>query len=512
MKIIISLITFFLALKVNAQYPQINFLNLQQDRLLKTYVKDSINTTSYFVLLDMNDCINCNLPFKILINSGKLNPKNSILILKNLSKHKIPAFRNEFDIQDSFIVSTDSFLISTLNSFLPKKQSNAVFSYRYNFMLKSLPLKIAVNNSFKQLEINSLAIKESEKLKKDDFFYNRFSQTTVTNNKLLAVVGPKPRVFAFDSNNIVNHIFEFNDTFLIKTAYPFIIAHCHDSIRKNVYNSIDSIIKFYYVDIKPLGLNLLKLNTVSVYNQDVYISGSISIPITTDFDKLRFEPGLFTFVFNNNLELKFIKEYQLNIDTAAGPVDIYGFMVNHADTLMINVQTFSDKEFNPHFLGKWVNENNYYRYEGLDKRVSLPKNEIIAKYFAEIKQLVFKFTPINDSLIAFNYLPYILNVKNSELIKTFNHSVEGFYIPYNLKLCSKINLGKSTYYIFVENILDMSYVSITDLSFNRIQVCALASSLNRPENFFIMNNNLCMVSVTEEGTIISKVSLDNIIK
>ena len=511
MKILFSLTILLFWINLNAQQPQVNFLNLQQNKLLKSYVKDSSNATSYFVLLDMNDCINCNLPFKVLVNLGKINRNNAILVISNLSKSKISAFRNEFDIKDSFIISTDSLLIKTLFSFLPKSQSNAIFSYRYDFVVKSLSLKVAANNNFKQLEISRLQISNSDKLTNDDFFYSRFSQTIVSDNKLLAVVGPKPKVFSSDSNNTVNHVFSFNDTFLIKTAYPIITAHYHDSVRKSAYNSIDSVIRFYYQDIKPLGLDLLNLNAVSVYKKDIYISGSISIPITTEFDKISFAPGLFTFVFNSNLELKSIREYQLDIDTASGPLDIYGFMVPHPDTLLVNVLTFNEKKFTPYFLGKWVNENNFYKFKGLDKSVSLPRNELVDKYFKEIKQLIFKFTPVNDSLIAFNYLPYVLNLKNSDLIRTFNHTVNDGYVPYGLKLCSKISLEKSTYYLLVENILDKSYVSITDLSFNRKQIFALPTGINRPESFYIMNNYLCVISITDEGTIINKIALTKII-
>ena len=88
---------FITALK--AQSPRISFLNFEQRKLLQTFVNNPGVSITYFVLLNMNDCINCNLPFKLMLNSKKISAENCLLVISNLNKSKITAFRKEYSIK-----------------------------------------------------------------------------------------------------------------------------------------------------------------------------------------------------------------------------------------------------------------------------------------------------------------------------------------------------------------------------------------------------------------------------
>lgn len=497
---------FITALK--AQSPRISFLNFEQRKLLQTFVNNSGVSITYFVLLNMNDCINCNLPFKLMLNSKKISAENCLLVISNLNKSKITAFRKEYSIHDSLRITTDSSLINTLYSILPENLNNAVFGFKNHYVVKSLPIKFANEDKlFNELDLKEIKIESSNGLKEDDIFYNRIEDVTTFNNKVLAVVGPKAGVFGFDTNFTVKNTFSFNDTFLIKKAYNSIINHFHDSIKLNANNSIDSIIRFYNIDIKPLGLSALKLNAIYPYKDDLYISGSISIPVTTGYDKITFAPGLFVFVFDQQLILKSISEYQLDIDSISGPVDFYGFKVKHHDTLLINVQNFKQNKFKQNFVGKWVKINNYYKYIGLEEGISLLENKITQEYFKEVKQLIFKFSYVNDTIIAFHYLPYILNLRNASVIQIVNSDCRLGYLAYNLKNVEKVFINNNWHYILVEKVFDRTYISIADLQFKRDNIFTMPSNSHDVESFFVLNNKLQFIALTDEGTIINSLKI-----
>lgn len=491
-----------------AQNIQISFLNSEQRVLLQSFADNSKVANTYFVLLNMNDCINCNLPFKLMLNSKKLTAKNCLLVISNLNKSKISAFRKEYSIHDSLRITTDSSLINTLYSILPENQNNAVFGFKNHYVVKSLPIKFANEDKlFNELDLKEIKIESSNGLKEDDIFYNRIEDVTTFNNKVLAVVGPKAGVFGFDTNFTVKNTFSFNDTFLIKKAYNSIINHFHDSIKLNANNSIDSIIRFYNIDIKPLGLRALKLNAIYPYKDELYISGSISIPVTTGYDKITFAPGLFVFVFNQQLILKSISEYQLDIDSVSGPVDFYGFKVKHPDTLLINVQNFKQNKFIQNFVGRWNKAGNYYKYSGLDKELSLQENNIIQDYYKEIGQLIYKFSEVNDTMIAFHFLPYIMNLRNSGLIQIVNADCKPGYLAYNLKNVEKIFINNNWYYILVEKVFDRTYISVADLQFKRKNIFTMPSNSHDVESFFVLNNKLQFIGLTDEGTIINSLKI-----
>lgn len=508
MKHLLYILTFFAFFcKVEAQTIKSKLIEPRIFDKIKEYTQ--AEKDYYLIYLDFNDCYNCNIAYRYLLQSKTIDNRQFLFILNNVPSSKVTAFRKEMGIPDSSKVTTDSTLRNYFSRLTQLGQKRSILAkFDNGFVIYYLLLnEIAKDDNLNKLVNNVVQVGKKAPLVNDTFFYSSFSKAVNLEDKLIFITSPKQTLLSFDTIGRFLKYFAFSEDSLIRIAREPILSRFHDSIRYSRYNSFDSIKLYYNVDIKPLGLELLKLSAYYRVNANVLcIAGSISLPITKTFDKIIFAPGLFLFYFDKNLNLIDVKEYQINIAENSGPVDFYGFYLSEkGKKLNMAVLSFENGVVNQQFIGNWKLIGGKFIYNDMNPEVAMDVN-LFKEYSKEHKQLATMFNPIGDSLLSFVYYPGVFKTATNESVSLLWPN-ERKYIYYKNELFTPVVIGNKNFFVSIEQIDNRTYLTLFDGAFNRIVSKPFKADAQKLFKLFccLDGSSILGISYEEEGTCMYKI-------
>jgi hypothetical protein len=501
--LVLALLLFCLAITAGSQVFRSYALGNEEYNLLKCHSDTNELNTTLFIYVDFNDCFNCNLAFNYIIKYAPIKKNNIKIIVDNIPRSRVKAFKSEMRIPDSLQVISDQPLVnffSALSNGVNRRSLVIKFTNGYVISYTGLT-EIAKPNLLNNFVLSEVKVKNAVLLKDEKFFYTKFSQAVAINNYLVCITAPKATLIAFDTLGNFKKQVKFSDDFLVKLGAGKILARYHDSIKLSPYNSIDSIERIYNLDIKPLGFDILKLNSFVVDKDTIYVSGSITLPITTSFDKITLAPATFIFKFNKDLDLISATQYQLSLGDSNGPIDIYGFFLNNnSNEMKMAIMQFDDKVNSPYFVGTWKYSSDFYKYAGIDSSLNCRRNNTLNIYYDELKQLLYMFKAVNDSTLAFTYYPFLINTKNNSSIPLLYDSIYQ-YLFYKNELFQKIKYNGSNYFLCVEKVNKQLYVTLFDMEYKRVSSNIFSKKLQKKiSSFLVIDNRLLGISYIDEGT------------
>jgi hypothetical protein len=129
-------------------------------------------------------------------------------------------------------------------------------------------------------------------------------------------------------------------------------------------------------------------------------------------------------------------------------------------------------------------------------------------YRKKLGNLIYKYRTINDSLIAFNYYPFVINIRGAIAYPLIN-SCQGYECPfYASEWSTLVYQNNKSYYLSIERYLDVAFLSLYNSSYDRLISLKLNEDIQKSKLFFMKNQyTVEAVSFDEEGTVISDVDI-----
>jgi hypothetical protein len=488
-------------------------LNKSEYDSLKINYPRQDNPQEIFLVIDLNDCYNCNLGLINLTKNVTLNGKKVNLYIPNISTKKINSFVEELGISQSCILVSSvavKTILNRLSKYTKASKSYVVF-YDQSSMLQLTYLDyLSKEGSMKDMLNYTIKPKNKRVLNDGDIFYTSFSNGLTISENYVFISSPNFKLLVLDTMGRFKKEVSFSDSALIKIASEKILSRFHDSIRNNGFNTDENILNVYNQDIKPLKLPILKFTNM-FYNKDtLFVSGSISLPITTEFEKIKFAPCAFIFKFDKELNFVTAVDYQIDLVNKLTPVDIYGFAVSGIEEIKLAVIDFNSKIPPAAFMGKWkLSSSGNYSFVDIDSAIKLPQKDSMEFYYRKkLGNLIYKYRTINDSLIAFNYYPFVINIRGAIAYPLIN-SCQGYECPfYASEWSTLVYQNNKSYYLSIERYLDVAFLSLYNSSYDRLISLKLNEDIQKSKLFFMKNQyTVEAVSFDEEGTVISDVDI-----
>ncbi|MES2558862.1 MAG: hypothetical protein V4590_03940 [Bacteroidota bacterium] len=425
--------------------------------------KDRKDIIIYYV--DFNDCINCILPIKTINNESLLDLKRIFLLAAHIPKSKLKFIKTQFGLPDSVnviddIVLSDYFSKITQRDALKK---SLILKYYGSQVSEWIPLTSANNTPlFSSFISNTVKTGKPINLTNDTAFYTSIEKAVCFNGQILLKTLPEHTLLRYDASGKFLNKINLNEKEIAQYALPYILNNFPDSVKTRPNNQIDSVLKSYKIDIKPRGMEMIKFNNYSVSNDTLYVAAVISLPIERAFDIIRVSSLYFIMTFNKNLEFIDIKNCNFSYTEYYKPLDFYGFRHNNDGTLQFAL--VGDKqEVLPknYFVGKWKNNGNVqYVYKGIESKCFIP-DSIFKPYYEISKDLCHKIDFVNDSIIAFEYMPYLFNTNTGTIIKLLEDSISKKF--YRLVHFKPLRHKNNDCFLLIENIDGISFASLFDL-------------------------------------------------
>jgi hypothetical protein len=471
---------------------------------------EDIRPTSDLIIyyIDFNDCINCILPMKSNSKDIFSSYTNYILVANNIPKSKIKYVKNLLDLPDSVNIITDNLpLIKYLSLITPKQETNRsiVLKYNHTSIIEWMPLSKVANSNLMQSFLSSDIKTDKEiVLKNDTTFYTSVDKMFYIDNKFILKTAPSQNLLKFDENGSYLGSLELNEQLIAKIAFPYLLATFPDSVRTRANNNLDSVLLCYYNVIKPRGFEMIRFSNYSYSNDTLYISAYISLPIDESQSSIKLASRVFIIAVNKKLEFISIKYCNINYDEEFIPLEFYGYRHLYGNAIKFGMIS-SDFQVRPknYIMGTFVlDSNTQYVFNGLDEKC-IVADSIFAPTYTTLKELVFKYEFLCDTLIYFNYLPYFLNTNTGNIIPHINGLSSRHYQMINMDL---IKRGNKEYYQCIENIDGKLFISLVTADLNeRVYM----KNINAKEiNISNINGSIYNVELNgENGTILKKLNL-----
>jgi hypothetical protein len=463
--------------------------------------------------IDFNDCINCILPIKSSAADNSLNYSNCVWVANNIPKSKVKYVKNLLNLPDSVLIVTGNAPLikyfSSINSKDETKRS-LILKYNHTSIIEWMPLSKTANGNLLKLFVNADVKTEKEiALKNDTTFYTSIDKIFSIDNNFILKTGPSQNILKFNADGNYLGTLTLSEAVIAKFAFPYLLATFPDSVQSRKNDHLDSVLLCYFNVIKPRGFEMIRFSNYSYNNDTLYISAYISLPFDESQSSIKLASRVFIIALNKKLEFVSIKYCNINYNEKSVPLEFYGY--KHVSGSEIKFAMISsDFQVRPknYFMGTYMlDANGQYVFNGLDEKCMVA-DSILSPTYSKLKELVFKFDFLNDSIVYFNYVPFFFNTNTGSIIPHFSGLSANSYQLLNVDLIK--HEGKN-YYQCIENIDGRLFVSLITAD---LKERVYMKKINVKEmNISNVNGSIYNIELDgENGTILKKLSFsDNLL-